>query len=473
VLTWTWAFLIFEWLIRLVMLVYVPQKRAPAAARTWLLMIFIEPTAGLILYTIFGRAYLPRKRVEMHERGSSLIRNEAKMWRQTAYQAKLGIQSEFLPAIKLAEHLGDFGIVGGNRVELLPGYERPIDRLIADIDGARHHAHLLYYIFADDTTGQRVADALIRAVKRGVQCRLLMDGIGSKRAIRTLAPRLRAQGIEVTELLPVGLFRRKGARYDLRNHRKIVVIDGQIGYVGSQNIVNADFKAGITYEELVARVTGPVVAQLQAVFLVDRYVETEIGTRRGDFFPDPAITGATPAQVLPSGPSYPHENNQRLIVALIHAAQKRVVITTPYFIPDVSLLEALDSACLRGVDVRLVMSHQADQILVGLAQRSFYEELLEFGVKIHLYKKRFLHAKHMSIDDDVALIGSSNMDIRSFVLNAEISMIVYDPAVVAKLRAIQEKAIAAADLLTYEEWCKRPFPVKVLQNTARLVDSVL
>src|SRR5208282_3933698 len=158
--------------------------------------------------------------------------------------------------------------------ELLADYDAAIDRLVADIDGAGHHVHLLYYIFADDETGRRVADALIRAVRRGVRCRVLMDGLASRRSARTLAPRMRAEGIEVHVLLPVGLKLRARTRLDLRNHRKLAVIDGRVGYVGSQNLVNRDFKKGVVNEELVARVTGPVVLQLQAVFLTDRYVET-------------------------------------------------------------------------------------------------------------------------------------------------------------------------------------------------------
>jgi cardiolipin synthase len=308
--------------------------------------------------------------------------------------------------------------MAGNHLELLPVYDASIDRLVADIQAAHEHVHLLYYIFADDATGQRVAQALLAVAKRGVRCRVLIDSLGSKSARRALVPELRAGGVEVMEMLPFRWLRRTGARLDLRNHRKIAVIDGRVAYLGSQNIVNADFKKGLVYEELVTRVTGPVVTQCQAMFLVDRFFETGARLEHRSHFPHLTQSGTSLAQVLPSGPGFPHANNQRLIVALLHASQKRVVITTPYFIPDETLFQALQSAALRGVEVHLIVSRQADQLLVGLAQPSFYEELLEAGVQIHLYRERFLHAKHLSVDDAVALIGSSNMDIRSFLLNA-------------------------------------------------------
>ncbi|HYT88377.1 MAG TPA: cardiolipin synthase [Gemmataceae bacterium] len=470
---WALANYITEWLIRLVMLVWVPQRRSPAAARTWLLCIFFFPYAGLLLYWLIGRPYMPRRRIDGQARVSHLIRTVGREHFEKAGYTRPEVKPQFAQAVALAENLGDFGIVGGNSIEFLADYAATIDRLVADIDACHHHAHLLYYIFADDDTGRRVGDALARAVKRGVQCRVLMDFLGSKKSRRTLAPRLREAGIEVHFMLPVGLLRRGTARYDLRNHRKIVVLDGRIGYVGSQNLVNADFKHDLTYEELVARVTGPAVTQLQVVFMADHFFETGERFHEPAYFPMKEVHGTSPAQVLPSGPGYPHANTHNLLVTLIHGARERVVITTPYFIPDSSLLQALQTAALRGVDVHLVVSRQADQVLVGLAQRSYYEELLEGGVKIHLYQRRFLHAKHVSVDDSIALIGSSNMDIRSFRLNAEISLLIYDPQAAAQLHAVQDRYFSNSHLLTLEEWQQRPRLTKIAQNMARLVDSLL
>ncbi len=471
-MTWTIAYFLVEWLVRLVMLFYVPQKRAPADARSWLLLIFIFPLPGLLLYAFLGRVSWPRKRKKLRERVSLRIRETCR-----DFTEKHGLQPNLPPhfqsAVTLAKKLGDFDILGGNRLELLDDYDRAIDRLVADIDTATSHVHLLYYIFAVDETGQRVADALLRAARRGVACRILLDAIGSGPALKQLAPTLRAAGIEVVALLPVSFFRRDSTRLDMRNHRKIVVVDGRIAHVGSQNIINARVDEDVVNEEVVARVAGPVVLQLQAVFLTDRFLDTEQNLSGADILPDLAPQGMSPAQVLPSGPGYLTESNQRLIVALLHAAQRNVVITTAYFIPDGALLQAIEAAVQRGVEVHLIASQKSDHMLVALAMRSYYEDLLEAGVSIHLYRGRFLHAKHMSIDDTVALIGSSNMDIRSFRLNSEVTLIVYDPQVASQLRVIQERYMAAAERLELADWQNRPYLPKVVQHIARLIDAVL
>jgi len=479
-MNWDWLlnygtplFYALEWSIRLVMLVYVPQRRTPAAARTWLLLIFLLPIPGVILYALFGRAYLPLRRVELQSRVSRLLQSGA-VPTFGNQAAESDLPTRFRETTRLAKTLGDFPVVGGNDVELLDDYAGSIARLIADIDTARSHVHLLYYIFADDATGRSVETALIAAHRRGVRCTVLVDAHGSRQALRTLVPRLVAAGIEVETLMPIGFFRRGTARRDLRNHRKIVVVDGAIAYIGSQNLVDAAFKRGLVFEELVARISGPVVPQFQAILLSDRYLETgDPLSEAKRYFPPLVPVGSMIAQSLPSGPGYPQANTLRLVTSLIYSAQKRVVITTPYFIPDETLLESLIGAALRGLEVRLIVSREIDQFLVGFAQRSFYEQLLEAGVSIHPYRKKFLHAKHLSIDDEVAQIGSSNMDIRSFALNAEVSCVVYHQGLAQKLRSIQERYLEDAETLTLESWRRRPGYVKIAENLARLVDSLL
>jgi len=466
-------YLIIEWTLRIVMLFYVPHRKTPAAARTWLLFIFFLPVVGVLLYAWFGRIYLPKKRHELHGRAATFVRRATHQWNTRWPLQKREVPPLVHHTTKLVERLGEFAPLGGNAVELLDEYDTAILRLIGDIDAAEHHIHLLYYIIADDAVGRKVVEALGRAVRRGVACRVLMDYLGSRPGLTHLAPVMTGMGIEVSAMLPVGMFRAKAARFDLRNHRKIVVIDGQVGYIGSQNLVISEFKPGLIFEDLVARVEGPVVSQLQVTFLADRYCEVESEIGGEGLFPMIKPAGSVTAQLLPSGPGYTGASVQHLVVALIHDAEKRIVITTPYFVPDEPLLQALQTAVMSGVEVHLILPHERDQFLVGFAQQSFYEELLECGVRIHLYKPRFLHAKHMSIDDSIAVVGSSNVDIRSFALNSEVSLVIYDKEIVQRQRAIEARYLESCDELTLEEWNKRSFMLRAFQNMCRLVDSFL
>jgi cardiolipin synthase len=461
---------ISEWAIRLIMLVIVPQRRSPTTASAWLVLIFFVPWVGLALYAFFSNVSLPQRRRKKREKMlADLARQVNRRFESRAEQLDPDLRERLGQAVRLAEGLGRMPILDGNQVELLSDYSGIIDRIVADIDAAGDHVHLLYYIFADDQTGRRVADALMRAVRRGVHCRVLIDALGSRSAKRRLMPELAAAGVRIHHMLPIRLFK----RLDVRNHRKIVVVDGQIGYVGSQNLIDAKYAEGITYEEMMARARGPIVASLQTIFVDDWFLATGKHLNHPNHFPPPEHCGEVAAQVLPSGPGYPNLNNQLLFVALIHAARERIVITTPYFIPDEPLLQAMHTAVLRGVDVHLVVSSKADQWLVGFAQHSYYEQLLEYGVKIHAYKRNFLHAKHLTIDDSVTVIGSSNMDIRSFALNEEVNLIIYNQALTTEMRAHQENYFQHAELLTLKKWRARPWPVRAAQSVARLISPLL
>src|SRR5262249_4081233 len=267
-----------------------------------------------------GRARLPRwRRQQLAKLPQAMARVTDRLTNHpNIFHPNLG--PALSQAVTLAENLGQSPILGGNAAELLVDYDGTIARLVADIDSATKHVHLLFYIFADDRATAPIIEALDRATKRGVRCRVLADAIGSRTALRTLAPKLTALGVAVHGMLPISLLPWRKARVDLRNHRKIAVIDGRIGYTGSQNLVSAEYKEGITYEDLMIRVTGPVVLELQYVFASDWFLETSEVLYSETEFPDPVITGSVPAQVLPSGPAFPTQNNQRLIVVLAHGA---------------------------------------------------------------------------------------------------------------------------------------------------------
>ncbi len=458
-----------DWMIRLVALCWIPSQTTPAAARSWLLLVGFVPFLGLPLYLLFGHPWLSRVRIQRQSEASRAIREEQ------ATQAALrwtppdnSIADEIVP---LVEHQGDFMPTHGNAVSLLDDYDDSLKTLLADIDAANDCVHLLYYLMYDDAVGDAVVGALKRARARGVRCRLLLDAIGAKRGLRRYAKELRAAGVEVHDMLPGGLRWRRSGRADLRNHRKIAIIDSDVAYVGSQNLASSEFVAGYPNRELVARVQGPAVAHLEAVFASDWFLET--GESLPAVPPRPGQRDDIAVQLLPSGPAYPFPNAGDTVNALIHLAKRRLVLTTPYFVPGDPTVNSLRIAAMSNVEVQLILSYSNNQPLTAWAQHAYYEELLACGVKIALYRPHFLHAKHLSVDDEVALIGSINLDIRSFALNAEIGVLCYNPYIVAKMREIEAGYLADAEHLTLASWRRRPAWRRSLEGIARLADSFL
>ena len=454
-----------EWAIRIGAIAVVPLRRPPAAARAWLLLIFFLPVPGLLLFLAIGSPRFPKWRTERFRTVRPFYDDLADRLRQDA-PAQCGNAG---PIADLARTLGYLPATGGNAIELIDDYDRVVERLVEDIDAAKHHVRLLVYIFADDEVGTKVAAALARAVERGVACRVMLDPVGSHHWVRKSLALLRKSGVEVVEALPFHLLRDR-TRRDMRNHRKLFTIDGVVGYAGSQNLVSKTFRKGVVNHELVVRVTGPVVAEIEAVIRADWFLETQ-------HMPDtpvdiPAPSGDAQAQLLPSGSDYPLEGFETLLVWQTHRASRRVVMATPYFIPDEDVLAAMRTAVARGVDVHLVLSEVVDQRLVNLAQRSYYDDLLRAGVRIHLFRGFLLHAKNVSIDGRLAIIGSSNVDLRSFQLNEEASLLLYDAPSVAALETVQHGYLEHSDEVLLDAWRQRPMVQKLLENLARLVGSL-
>jgi cardiolipin synthase len=472
-ISWASLYLISEWVIRLLMLVIIPFRRSPEAAKGWLLFVFFLPWPAVALYLLIGRPDYPKWRRVQFAKLPYVLKREVSRVRELNARQESNLPSNLAQAARLIQNLGHFPALNDNRAELLSHYEQTLDRIVADIDAATCHVHLLFYIFAYDSSGKKIIAALARAADRGVACRVLIDALGSHAWASQVMEALAVAGVSAHLVLPIQLLRRRSTRADLRNHRKIAVIDSRVGYIGSQNIVDADFNPRVTNQELVVRVSGPVVLELQAVFVADWFLETEQVLKAPDVFPESFCSGNIVAQVLPSGPDYPEAGVERVIEALIHGARDRVVITTPYFIPGEALLHALETAVLRGVEVHIVLSKPVDQMLVNLAQRSYYAELLDAGIKIHLYRDKLLHAKHLSIDHDVSLIGSSNIDMRSFTLNSEVSLVLFDWDFTTQLRAEQARYFMESEFLSAERWKTRPLVLKIIENIARLLTPLL
>jgi cardiolipin synthase len=481
-LVWIIALLV-DLTIRIAAIIVIPRDRKPSSAMAWLLAIFFIPYIGILFFLLIGSPKLPKKRRERQAEIDRLLLERSRVIAPVVHRD--GWPTWLGPVTEMNKTLGGMPMVAGNTAVLIDEYERSIAEMAAEVRAASSFVHVEFFIVALDTTTADFFSAMESAVQRGVRVRVLLDYVASGRAVgskQTLAE-LDRIGVRWSHMLPVQPLKGKYQRPDLRNHRKLVVVDGRVAFTGSQNLIDRSYNTsknlarGLMWQELMTRVTGPVVSTINAVFLSDWYSETDeliIDEHvRAAETPVVSSPNAVECQVLPSGPGYDSENNLRLFLALVHGAQQRVIVTSPYFVPDEAMLYALTSACQRGLDVQLFVSELGDQGPVYHAQRSYYSELLRAGVRIFLYPPPFiLHAKHMSIDDSVAVIGSSNLDIRSFALNLEISLLVHGRGFVEQMRGVEADYRALSRELTIEAWAQEPRSATILDGVARLTSAL-
>jgi len=374
-------------------------------------------------------------------------------------------------------------LVGGNTAKLYTDYAESIAAMTDAVRGASRWVHVEFYIMSVDGATRDFFDALDDAVRRGVVVRVLYDHVASLRVrgYRRLRKRLDQMGAEHHPMLPVRPWRGQWQRPDLRNHRKFLIADGSLAFTGSQNLIERGYHrrarldgTRLAWKELMVRFEGPIAAGIEALFATDWYSETdELLVRESVVRPDVDPGEGLDAQVVPSGPAFEGENNLRLFNSLVYAAQEQIQICSPYFVPDESMLYAITTAAQSGLDVQLFVSEVGDQALVFHAQRSYYEELLRAGVRIWLYRSpTVLHAKHFTIDDQVAIIGSSNMDMRSFSLNLEVSVMVRGESIIRELRKIERSYRENSRELTLEDWMKRPAHMRIFDDLARVTATV-
>jgi cardiolipin synthase len=469
---------------RVLALGVIPGNRRPSSGMAWLLLVLLSPVAGIVAFSFFGTTRVGRRRHLHQHEVNQRIAAAAAWLPEVAEDLRPAIHS----VAALNRALGALPVTPDNTVEVLADYSGSIRAMTAAVERAEEYVDVEFYITAwDDVTGP-FFQALIDAATRGVKVRLLFDHLGTRGipGYRDLLHRLRQSPIEWHAMLPIRPLRGRFRRPDLRNHRKLLVVDGRVGFTGSQNLVEPGYNkprnhaVGRQWVELMVRLGGPVVAELEAVFASDWLFETDVllpvTVRPGDGVDaegaGDAVVGVS-AQVVPSGPGFVTENNLRMFTTLIYAATERISLTSPYFVPDESLLYAVTTAAQRGVDVELFVSEESDQFMVGHAQASFYRALLEAGVRIHLYPAPYvLHSKHFTVDHDVAVIGSSNMDMRSFALNYEISVMLLGEEVVDRIKAVEDAYRAQSRLLTLEEWRRRPARTRYVDNVMRLTSAL-
>lgn len=486
----TWAVMLLvstDVIIRVALLGIVPGNRRPAVAMAWLLIIFFFPIPGLLLFLMLGSFKLGgarRKRLkDVHVELASATDH-----------LDLPDQLEQAPnyvaaSAKLTRRLTGFPMLDGNSFEFITDYRENMRRMAEDIDAAEDYVHIMFYIMALDPEenpgyADLVFEALKRAHQRGVKVRLLYDHIGTLRTsgYRELKKWLDEAGFEHYPAIPFKPLRGHYQRPDLRNHRKMLVIDGLIGYTGSINLVEPGYKRASSHKkgrewvDFMARMRGPMVASLDVVFGTDWYAETGEPLQ-------PSLRGLTAdeiddhdgpaAQMIASGPGFPQENNLRAFNHLLYNAQENIKVVSPYLVPDDSMLYALTTAALRGVNVELVVCRKADQFMVQHAQQSYYEQLLSAGVRIHRYPDPdVLHSKLFTVDDEVGVFGSSNMDMRSFSLNMEVTVLTIGDQPVGDLNRIFEKYLAQCEELDLETWQSRPKYKRWLDNVFRLTAAL-
>jgi cardiolipin synthase A/B len=481
---WSILVALAQIVICLLALGVLPRDKKPSTAMAWLILVIGVPFLGILLYLLFGRTSVGRHRREWQQEV-----NEQVLAAVAAGAAESPAELAVVPAASRAgqtgiehlnERLGALPMRPGCSVEIGDDYAGCFEAMRVDVERAERFVHVEFYISAWDEMTDALFTALEAAAERGVEVRLLFDHLGSRGipVYKEMLAKLRATSIEWHPMLPVAPLRGQVRRPDLRNHRKILVVDASVGFAGSQNLIEPCYnkpknqKAGREWVELMARVEGPVVAALNAVFMTDWYTETDEVLTDTITVPGTSTDGTT-AQVVPSGPGFVTENNLRMFTTLLYSAQRRISITSPYFVPDESLLYAVTTAAQRGIDVELFVSAVGDQFMVYHAQRSYYEALLDAGVRIYLYPAPYvLHAKHFTVDDDVAVIGSSNMDLRSFALNYEVSVMLLGPSIVASMRAVQDTYRSLSRELTVEEWRGRSRRSRYVDNVMRLTSAL-
>jgi cardiolipin synthase len=477
-----WLF-VAEWVVRLIMfVVVVTRKRSAATALAWLVVVAFVPFVGAIAYLLFGEVRLGRRRSREYQHLRDAVRQSPELRRQFSRHGAITLSGTHRLIGNLAGGVGAREPRPGNTLELIDAPAELFDRMVEDIDAAAHHCHLLFYIAddsRDDPVTRRVGDALVRARRRGVDCRMLLDAAGSRRFLRgRLAARLREAGVEVEAALPVNPLRAMAARLDLRNHRKLCVVDGRIGFAGSHNLTDPVYPGKEAFGDWMdasVRTRGPIVYDLQEVFLHDWAFSVRTLPPDPAFFPPMAVPSeeGVIASLLPTAPSMSRAPLLDVILQTLQLARDRVVLTTPYFVPDDSMLQAMRAAALRGVEVVLVLPKRGDHALTQAAGRSHYGFLLDMGVEIREYPGALLHAKTLTMDRKFAILGSANLDVRSFSLNFELALLVYDSDFASRLHYLQSEYLHSAVPVTRSAWEARSRLRTMGDNVARLVTPLL
>jgi cardiolipin synthase len=441
-----WALFALHWLLQIVFVIraILRPHREPASRLAWVVIIIVAPVVGIVAYVLFGDTNIGSRRIA---RVRDALRRLPSLTGIGAGEERLDIPGRYSPVFRVGSSISGYPPVAGNRGVLMSDSAATIDMMVADIDAAQDHVHLLFYIWLADGSGLKMVEAVKRAAARGVTCRVMVDDLGSRALIRSKHwAEMAAVGAKLARALPIGnpLSRPFKGRIDMRNHRKIVVIDGRITYCGSQNCADAAFAVKARYApwvDAVMRFEGPIVRQNQHLFASDWMAH--VNEDLSDLLTRPVavLNPGFAAQVIGTGAAVRYSAMPEIFAALTGAARRELVISTPYYVPDEAIQAALCASARRGVATTVIFPRRNDSWIVAAASRSYYRDMLDAGVVIREYVGGLLHTKSLTVDGELTLIGSANMDRRSFELNSENNILFHDAALTLEMRARQQEYI--------------------------------
>jgi cardiolipin synthase len=461
----------------------IMRRPNTGVALAWMFIVAVLPFAGAVIYLFLGERRISRTR---HRRIAARRADYTRLVQEGIDQGMTDIGwhhhgPEAQAMDRLGQNMVGMPTVRGSRGDLYSRTPEILEAITRDIDAARRSLLMEFYIWNEGGKADEVLEAVIRAARRGVSCRVLIDAIGARPWWKGSQPkRLRDAGVQLRPALPVGFFRTLVDRTDLRLHRKIVVIDGTVAWTGSMNLVDPGFfkqDAHVgEWVDAMARLQGSVVAPLGLTMIGDWMVES--GESLEQIVEAAQLSQVTPdgpgdIQVIPSGPGETDDGLLQMLLAIIHAAREELVLTTPYFVPDESLLRALRGAAGRGVRVEMIVPAKVDSLMTRYASASYYDELIDAGVRIHQYRGGLLHTKSITADQRISMFGTVNLDMRSIWLNYEVALFVYGAEYGQALRALQQSYLGDSQRLDSSAWAARPMSQRFLENVFRLVSPIL
>lgn len=464
----TISYIIYIVLIIGTVLIILTENRNPIKTIAWLLVLVFIPIMGLIFYYLFGQD--TRKQRLVNKRYYDKIKDLS--FKELLNENQVSVWPDYTNLANLLKSNNQSSVLPGSRVEGITSGKRMFEALLDDIDKAQDHIHMEFFIFNNDATGKMVKEMLIKKASQGIKVRFIYDNIANWRVPRKFYYEMKEAGVEVTSLMKTRFPLLQSSKINYRNHRKVVVIDGKIGYIGGMNVAN-DYSVNPKWRDRHLRIEGLGVHGLQANFMIDWYSAGEHWENTDLYFPPTAICTNNLMQIVTSGPYTEYSNLLQATISLVLSARKYIYLQTPYFLPTNSLFEALQIACLSGVDVRLMVSKRSDSPYIDPASRSYYEDLLKAGMKIYENRDKFIHAKTIVADDYLSVVGSCNLDFRSLETNFEINCYMYDPEIAAENKTIFMDDLKNCDEVIYDIWIKRSQWQHLWESIVRLFAPLL